>query len=116
VVIAAETGSGKTYAYLAPLLTRLLQLPQPLPCPAAAVLCPNTVLADQVEAAANALVGDDGAPLVRTVALTADMVRTLPPCPTTQCTDLPSAVAPRRRGGRHPHRGVHPRSAAGGGV
>ena len=81
MVIAAETGSGKTYAYLAPLLTRLLQLPQPLPCPAAAVLCPNSVLADQVEAAANALVGDDGEPLVRTVALTADMVRTLAELP-----------------------------------
>ena len=80
MVIAAETGSGKTYAYLAPLLTRLLQLPQPLPCPAAAVLCPNSVLADQVEAAANALVGDDGAPLLRTVALTADMVRATPQC------------------------------------
>ena len=75
MVIAAETGSGKTYAYLAPLVTRLLQLPQPLRCPAAAVLCPNSVLADQVAAAANAMTGDDGAPLLRAAALTADVVR-----------------------------------------
>ena len=74
-VIAAETGSGKTFAYLAPLFTRLLALPQPPPTPVAVVLCPNMLLADQVAAAANSLRDASGAPLMRTVALSPSVVR-----------------------------------------
>lgn len=96
VVLAAETGSGKTLTYLAPLATLLLRGRQPgAPKPAAGadsgdagsgdgaegaaavaadrrrplalVLVPNTALAAQVIAAADALRGADGGPLLRTV-------------------------------------------------
>lgn len=66
VVLAAETGSGKTYAYLVPLISRLvkrkalaLQATDPLRVgpsgypaqhEAALVLCPNSALCDQVTA------------------------------------------------------------------
>ncbi len=76
-VIAAETGSGKTFAYLAPLFSRLLALPQPPPTPVAVVLCPNALLADQVAAAANSLRNAAGEPLMRTVALSPSVVRWL---------------------------------------
>ena len=76
-VIAAETGSGKTFAYLAPLFSRLLALPQPSPTPVAVVLCPNALLADQVAAAANSLRDAAGEPLMRTVALSPSVVRWL---------------------------------------
>jgi superfamily II DNA/RNA helicase len=72
-VIAAETGSGKTFAYLAPLISRLLAAtpaagPSRTPL-AAVVLCPNAMLAAQVANAANSLCDAAGAPLLRAVAL-----------------------------------------------
>ncbi len=74
-IIAAETGSGKTFAYLAPLFTRLLSLPQPPRGPGAVVLCPNAMLAEQVATAANSLCDAAGVPLLRTVALSPTVVR-----------------------------------------
>lgn len=51
VVLAAETGSGKTMAYLAPLLVHLLGFATSStdPRPAALVLCPNAALCQQVQ-------------------------------------------------------------------
>lgn len=71
VVIAAETGSGKTFAYLAPLASRLLdlQMAQPPRGPSVLVLCPNSQLAEQVAAAANSLLSADGSPLLPAAAL-----------------------------------------------
>ncbi|XP_062159856.1 DEAD-box ATP-dependent RNA helicase 22 isoform X1 [Alnus glutinosa] len=77
VVVAAETGSGKTHGYLVPLIdslcavsddsaetvsdqestTRLRRI--------CLVLCPNVLLCDQVVRMANGLCGDDGEPLLR---------------------------------------------------
>ena len=68
VVIAAETGSGKTFAYLAPLISRLMASQG-----SAAVLCPNGMLALQVAEAANSLTDSAGVPLLRAVALTPDL-------------------------------------------
>ncbi len=96
VVLAAETGSGKTYSYLAPIAAALLRSRDATAAatadgpsssggrpadreealaaaaarnarPVALVLVPNTALAAQVIAAADALRGADGAPLLRTV-------------------------------------------------
>ncbi|KAB1207808.1 DEAD-box ATP-dependent RNA helicase 22 [Morella rubra] len=75
VVVAAETGSGKTYAYLAPLIDRLsihdnsantiadqeLARSQRV----CLVLCPNVLLCEQVVRVANGLCGDDGEPLLK---------------------------------------------------
>jgi len=77
VVVAAETGSGKTHGYLVPLIeslcavsddsaetvsdqestTRLRRI--------CLVLCPNVLLCDQLVRMANGLCGDDGEPLLR---------------------------------------------------
>jgi len=49
-VIAAETGSGKTMAYLAPLMSRL-SAPEGMGArgtPSLVILCPNATLCDQV--------------------------------------------------------------------
>ena len=59
-VIAAETGSGKTVAYLAPLLDRLIARPwreedAPFGPPCAIVLCPNKQLCEQVASVAETL-------------------------------------------------------------
>jgi superfamily II DNA/RNA helicase len=76
VVVAAETGSGKTHGYLVPLIDRLCSVPDdsadtvsdqestPLRrlC---LVLCPNVLLCEQVVRMANGLCGDDGEPLLR---------------------------------------------------
>eukprot|EP00884_Botryococcus_braunii_P021838 jgi/Botrbrau1/8338/Bobra.0081s0026.1 len=84
IVLAAETGSGKTYAYLAPVISMLLErkaaakaVPQPLsqgsfgspmraPLDGALVLCPNATLCDQVVAFADSLLSTSGLPLVKT--------------------------------------------------
>lgn len=79
VVIAAETGSGKTHSYLVPLIDKL--------CSAqhdgdnnseqasassrmfSVVLCPNVLLCEQVVRMANGLCGNNGEPLLRVAAV-----------------------------------------------
>lgn len=80
MVLAAETGSGKTYGYLTPLMDRLrtarddfantvsdqdLAQSQRL----CLVLCPNVLLCEQVVRMANCLCGDDGEPLLKVAAV-----------------------------------------------
>lgn len=80
VVIAAETGSGKTHSYLVPLIDKLrgahhnsentvLNHEQPLPCKALLILCPNVQLCEQVVRMANSLCGDNGKPIVSVAAI-----------------------------------------------
>ncbi|XP_038999696.1 DEAD-box ATP-dependent RNA helicase 22-like [Hibiscus syriacus] len=75
VVIAAETGSGKTYGYLVPLIDKLCSArhdgdndsdkPTAYSRSLSVVLCPNVLLCEQVARMANDLSGDDGKPLLR---------------------------------------------------
>lgn len=85
VVVAAETGSGKTHTYLAPLVQKLWKAGagtveegaesgigrnsqshfEGLGFGLGLVLCPNALLCHQVVDMANALRGEDGLPLVR---------------------------------------------------
>ncbi|PKI47240.1 hypothetical protein CRG98_032377, partial [Punica granatum] len=80
VVVAAETGSGKTHSYLVPLIDRLCATScDPARTdgePSASsskrvslVLCPNIMLCEQVVRMANDLCGDDGEPLLRVAAV-----------------------------------------------
>lgn len=88
MVIAAETGSGKTHSYLIPLIDKL--------CGArdgsentnseralttldglSLVLCPNVLLCEQVARMANGLSGDNGEPLLRAAAICGRQVRIL---------------------------------------
>lgn len=79
VVIAAETGSGKTHSYLVPLINKICGASSSIsssPDEQAAkpqrgvclVLCPNVLLCEQVVRMANGLNGDDGEPLVKALA------------------------------------------------
>lgn len=73
MVVAAETGSGKTHAYLAPLVQKLYAGRghfEDLGFGLGLVLCPNALLCHQVVDMANALRGEDGAPLVRVGVIT----------------------------------------------
>ncbi|XP_021908461.1 DEAD-box ATP-dependent RNA helicase 22 [Carica papaya] len=76
VVIAAETGSGKTHGYLAPVIDKLCcalndsgktdnNQGSNSPHRLSLVLCPNVLLCEQVVQMANRLLGDDGEPLLR---------------------------------------------------
>ena len=72
-VIAAETGSGKTLSYIAPIASHLLRQklkqadnPRPLHWHAL-VLCPNGPLCQQVASVINGLKGADGQPLLTAV-------------------------------------------------
>ncbi|KAL2510202.1 DEAD-box ATP-dependent RNA helicase 22 [Forsythia ovata] len=80
VVIAAETGSGKTHGYLIPLIDKLcgtsdvsesdlddqkLKKHRQI----SLVLCPNVMLCEQVVRMANSLCGDSGEPLLRVAAI-----------------------------------------------
>lgn len=81
VIMAAETGSGKTQAYLAPLINKLLKRNQSKREAAGAeslseaylserqhfalVLCPNAMLCEQVAEMANSLHNNVGAPLLK---------------------------------------------------
>lgn len=75
VIIAAETGSGKTHGYLVPLTNKLCatsersahdadQLPSKPPA-ISLVLCPNVMLCEQVVEMANSLCDDHGKPLLK---------------------------------------------------
>lgn len=80
VVVAAETGSGKTHTYLAPLVQKLFQAGRVdsneetehshVGFGLGLVLCPNALLCHQVVDMANALRGEDGVPLVRVGVIT----------------------------------------------
>lgn len=88
VVVAAETGSGKTHTYLAPLVQKLCKAGAGRAASAedgaekgrshfeglgfglGLVLCPNALLCHQVVDMANALRGEDGLPLVRVDVIT----------------------------------------------
>ncbi|XP_057948727.1 DEAD-box ATP-dependent RNA helicase 22 isoform X2 [Malania oleifera] len=80
VVVAAETGSGKTHGYLVPLINKLCNGPGDSANADAhegfnqfpsfsLVLCPNIALCEQVVRMANCLRGDNDEPLLRTAAL-----------------------------------------------
>uniref|UniRef100_A0A0D9XDC0 RNA helicase n=1 Tax=Leersia perrieri TaxID=77586 RepID=A0A0D9XDC0_9ORYZ len=74
VIVAAETGSGKTHGYLVPLIEKLCSNSFSVEdgssqditpgCPnIALVLCPNVMLCEQVVRMANSLVDESGEPL-----------------------------------------------------
>nr|AKF43372.1 DEA(D/H)-box RNA helicase family protein [Pelargonium myrrhifolium] len=76
VVIAAETGSGKTHGYLVPLIDKLCRANDDSgntssdkeltpPRKIFLVLCPNIMLCEQVVRMANSLRNDSGEPLLR---------------------------------------------------
>ncbi|XP_076944459.1 DEAD-box ATP-dependent RNA helicase 22-like [Bidens hawaiensis] len=81
VVVAAETGSGKTHAYLIPLFHNHLLLThstttttnyndESTPHHISLVLCPNVMLCDQVVCMANSICNHvDGRPLLRVAAV-----------------------------------------------
>ncbi|PON46578.1 DEAD-box ATP-dependent RNA helicase [Parasponia andersonii] len=80
VVVAAETGSGKTHSYLVPLIDRLCtgeddsgnvasEQGESPPRKVSLVLCPNVTLCEQVVRMANDLCGDDGQPLLTVAAV-----------------------------------------------
>lgn len=80
VIIAAETGSGKTYSYLVPLMDKLQEAEEhslhavsdqkvsPTP-KVLLVLCPNVQLCEQVVRMANSLCRDNGEPIVSVAAI-----------------------------------------------
>ncbi|KAG7585193.1 P-loop containing nucleoside triphosphate hydrolase [Arabidopsis thaliana x Arabidopsis arenosa] len=80
VIVAAETGSGKTHGYLAPIIDRLTNTAidseglngeeRPFPLKnLSLILCPNVMLCEQVVRMVNGLVGEDGNPLLRVEAV-----------------------------------------------
>ncbi|KAF3786228.1 DEAD-box ATP-dependent RNA helicase 22 [Nymphaea thermarum] len=80
VVIAAETGSGKTHGYLVPLIDKLCASydtaaaaadhgATSLPRKFSLVLCPNVMLCQQVVSMTNCLKNMDGSPLLRASAV-----------------------------------------------
>lgn len=76
VVVAAETGSGKTHGYLVPIIQKLCSNSNALPDPKlknpqqiSLVLCPNVMLCEQVVRMANSLCGEAGGPLLKAAAI-----------------------------------------------
>lgn len=79
MVIAAETGSGKTHSYLVPLINNRLSASasasasqqglSPTQSGLSLVLCPNVLLCDQVVRMASGLCDDDGHPLLKVAAV-----------------------------------------------
>ncbi|CAF2152650.1 hypothetical protein BRARA_A02449 [Brassica rapa] len=79
VVVAAETGSGKTHGYLAPIIHQLTNTNTALDSEGeekrvplktiSLVLCPNVMLCEQVVRMVNGLLGEDGHPLLRVEAV-----------------------------------------------
>lgn len=89
VVIAAETGSGKTYSYLVPLIDKLRDTQEDslhaasdqevtsMPQKVLLVLCPNVQLCAQVVRMANSLCRDDGETIVSVAAICGRQVMTV---------------------------------------
>lgn len=88
MVVAAETGSGKTHGYLVPLFDKQCRtsdnsaetvadrgLSQPYRI--SLVLCPNVMLCEQVVRMANCLGGDNGEPLLKVAAICGRQVLSL---------------------------------------
>ncbi|CAH8302742.1 unnamed protein product [Eruca vesicaria subsp. sativa] len=82
VVVAAETGSGKTHGYLAPIIHQLTNTNTVLDSELtdgeerrnplksiSLVLCPNVMLCEQVVRMINGLLGEDGSPLLNVEAV-----------------------------------------------
>ncbi|KZV41995.1 DEAD-box ATP-dependent RNA helicase 22 [Dorcoceras hygrometricum] len=80
VVVAAETGSGKTHGYLVPLIDRLCRnmkvskssVDDQKRCRnhhVSLVLCPNVMLCEQVARMANSLTDDNGVPFLTAAAI-----------------------------------------------
>lgn len=80
MVVAAETGSGKTHGYLIPLIDKLCRMSDVSESDLddqklkkhrqlSLVLCPNVMLCEQVVRMANSLCGDTGEPLLRVAAI-----------------------------------------------
>lgn len=80
VVIAAETGSGKTHGYLIPVIQRLCSMQSSPQSDSdnskpkkqrllSLVLCPNVMLCEQVVRMANSLCDNTGQPILRTTCL-----------------------------------------------
>ncbi|KAJ8569847.1 hypothetical protein K7X08_006424 [Anisodus acutangulus] len=78
VVVAAETGSGKTHGYLVPLIDKLCQMSDSSGAITdrdvskhhlSLVLCPNVMLCEQVVRMANSLCNDSGTPLLSIAAV-----------------------------------------------
>ncbi|XP_073141844.1 DEAD-box ATP-dependent RNA helicase 22 isoform X2 [Henckelia pumila] len=80
VVVAAETGSGKTHGYLVPLIDRLCRNMDMSKCAVddqkwhknhhiSLVLCPNVMLCEQVARMANSLIDDNGMPFLTAAAI-----------------------------------------------
>ncbi|KAK9060268.1 hypothetical protein SSX86_020972 [Deinandra increscens subsp. villosa] len=74
VVVAAETGSGKTHGYLVPLFHKLLStetddITVSSDEKLSLVLCPNVMLCEQVVRMANCICNENGEPLLRVAAV-----------------------------------------------
>lgn len=79
MVVAAETGSGKTHGYLVPLIDKLCQISDSSGAITgqdarkhnrlSLVLCPNVMLCEQVVRMANSLCNDSGTPLLSIAAV-----------------------------------------------
>lgn len=80
MVVAAETGSGKTHGYLIPVIQRLCSVqsepenasddPKPKKHHhISLVLCPNVMLCEQVVRMANSLCHNSGEPILKAAAI-----------------------------------------------
>lgn len=118
MVIASETGSGKTIAYVAPIIQQILSrraaateagdgLPRQK-LVEAIVLCPNNLIVQQVIDVIHGLKGDDGRPLASAAKLSASQVPGSAPdiavtTPTALQSFLEVTEARERRGPFAPH-------------